>query len=211
MRLFRTAFIAAGLAGAAHAGLLTNPPGSVTTAALVGYNGQTLSWGISLQNNDPNNWWVITGVSSDYGPSGQPDDIFGGFTDLLTPYFFTNFFVNNTALAPNQDLNLASPGSPVDLASFTISPNAAPGTIFGQLHISYDAWDMNPFDPNNPPPLNDQPVSGQFDIDTSVTSLGAAPTTPASRPTPEPVTDWLVAGGLAVLVTRLRSRRAPRF
>jgi len=145
----------AALATLSHAGMLSFPPVELSPVSgdLAGYDGDTVIWGVSLMNNDPNGyWWVITGVTSDYTSTGTPGEIPAGpsfFTDLLSPYFFVSFFLNGQALAPNQDLNLSSPGSPVDLASFQISATADPGTVFGQLHIFYDVWDSNPFDPNN--------------------------------------------------------------
>jgi hypothetical protein len=200
----------AALATLSHAGVLTFPPVELSPVSgdLAGYDGDTVTWGVSLMNNDPNGyWWVITGVTSDYTLTGTPGEIPAGssfFTDLLSPYFFMNFFLNGQALAPNQDLNLSSPGSPVDVASFQISAIADPGTMFGQLHIFYDIWDSNPFDPNNS--SANQIGSAQFDAETSVTALGAPPVPPAAAP--EPAGTWLVAGALTLIALNMNRKRA---
>jgi len=199
----------AALATLSHAGMLSFPPVELSPVSgdLAGYDGDTVTWEVSLMNNDPNGyWWVITGVTSDYTSTGTPGEIPAGpsfFTDLLSPYFFVSFFLNGQALAPNQDLNLSSPGSPVDLASFQISPTADPGTVFGQLHIFYDIWDSNPFDPNNA--SANQIGSAQFDADTSVTSLGAPSVPPAAAP--EPAALWLVAAGFTLITVNIKRYR----
>ena len=181
-----------------QAAVLTDPPGELSPISgnISGYDGDTVTWGLILDNNtnDPSvsavpEWWVITGVIADYSYFGLPGDVPNGpnfFTDLLTPYFFNNFFLNNQSLAPGQDLNLNSPGSPVDLASFSISPTAAATTISAQLHIFYDIWDSNPFDPTNLAP--NQLGSDQFDVNTSVTSLGPNPNGNPASSAPEPDT-----------------------
>ena len=200
----------AALATLSHATVLSFPPVELSPVSgdLAGYNGDTVTWGVSLMNNDPNGyWWVITGVTSDYTSTGTPGEIPSDssfFTDLLSPYFFVSFFLNGQALAPNQDLNLSSPGSPVDLASFQISATADPGTVFGQLHIFYDVWDSNPFDPNNA--SANQIGSAQFDADTSVTSLGARSVPPAAAP--EPAGTWLVGGALIVIALKMKRKPA---
>jgi len=200
----------AALATLSHAGMLSFPPVELSPVSgdLAGYDGDTVTWGVSLMNNDPNGyWWVITGVTSDYTSTGTPGEIPAGpsfYTDLLSPYFFVSFFLNGQALAPNQDLNLSSPGSPVDLASFQISATADPGTVFGQLHIFYDVWDSNPFDPNNA--SANQIGSAQFDADTSVTSLSARSVPPAAAP--EPAGTWLVGGALIVIALKMKRKPA---
>ncbi len=209
--LLSAALIAAAAPTALHADLLTFPPGAVSPLSgdLSGYDGQTVTWGVSLFNDDSSNWWVITGVSSDYASSGAAGEIPDGsafFTDLLSNYFFDNFVANNTALAPGQDLNLVSAGSSVDLASFAISPTAGIGTISGQLHIFYDTYDANPFDPD-PNNTAMQTGSGVFDIDTSVTSLGPNPNGVSAVPEPAPL--WTLTFSAAVIAfakTRRRSR-----
>ena len=199
LSLFRATAVAAVLAAYVQAGTL---PGQLSPATgdLAGFDGTTVTWGVSLSNNS-GDWWVFTGVSSDYTSTGAPGEIPDGpnfFTDLLFPYFLDNFFFNNTALAPGQDLNLASPGSPVDLASFAISPTADPGTVSAQIEIYYDIWDSNPFDPNNT--SANQLGSDEFDVNTSVTALGPSPL----GSVPEPGTLWTIAGAGLVLLYRAR-------
>jgi len=220
-RLFglQTAALLMAVATCGRADILTNPPGQLNPVSgdLAGFDGTTVTWGISLYNNtgDPNAtdpnlvnpaWWVITGVSADYTSTGAPGEIPDGpnyFTDLLSTYFFNNFFLNGTALAPGQDLNLGSPGSPVDLGSFAISPTADPGTIPAQLHISIDVWDANPFDPNNTSAV--QLPSFQLDVDTSVTALGPLVATP------EPGPLWQAIGiGLVLAGARFRRKNTEK-
>ncbi|HXS98507.1 MAG TPA: PEP-CTERM sorting domain-containing protein [Candidatus Limnocylindrales bacterium] len=206
LSILRTAAVALAAAVCGHAGLLTDPPGQLSPSSgdLAGFNGTTVSWGLRLSNDTVDQWWVFTGVASDYTSTGAPGEIPDGssfFTDLLFPYFFTNFFLNNTALAPGQDLNLLSPGSPVDLASFAISPTADPGTIPAQLHIFYDFYDSNPFDPATGSSAT-QLGSDQFDVDTTVTALGQLPQGSA---VPEPGALWLMAGAGLLFAVRRRA------
>ena len=168
-------------------------------------------WGITLTNTDPNGyWWALTGVQSSYTSTGAPGEIPDGpnfFTDDLSGYFLDNFFANGTALAPGEDINLASPGDPVNLAEFAISPTAMAGTILGTLYISYDEYAGNPLaDPDNPlTPVG----SDVFDADTSITVLATQP----QMVVPEPGTFGMGFGavlGWAVFWKPRRRARAGR-
>lgn len=213
--IFRAAAVAIAFAVCGQAGFLTTLPGQTplvpTSGDLSGYNGTTVTWQISFYNptgdaGSPNpdlvnpQWWVITSVTSDYSSTGTAGEVPDGpnfFTDLLSSYFITTWAANGLALGPGQDINLNSPGSPVDLASFAISPTAtANGYVAEQLHVFYDIWDSNPFDPNNTSP--NQLGSSELDFNTSVTALGQAPPTGV----PEPGTFWGMAAAGLILLSR---------
>jgi hypothetical protein len=178
---------------------------------LTGAPGDTVTWSVSLINTDALNWWAISSVQSTYLPnSGVPGDIPAAdpnfFHDDLSDYFLNAFVLNGTGLAPGQDINLLSPGDPVSLASYMISPTATAGTVTGTLSIFYDIFDGNPYDANNP---GNYLGTGEFDVDTSVTAAiqGGGGNNGGQGPvTPEPGTVVMCATGLASLIV-LHKRR----
>jgi hypothetical protein len=185
---------------------------------LTGAPGDTVTWNVSLINTDALNWWAITSVQSTYlpnsGNAGEiPADDLNFFEDDLSGYFLNTFVFNGTMLAPGQDINLASPGDPVPLASYMISPTATAGEVTGTISIFYDIYDGNPFDPNNP---GNYLSSGEFDVNTSVTAAiqGGGNNGGPGPATPEPGTVLTCITGLASLIAlhrrRQKSKALPR-
>jgi len=185
---------------------------SPTNGDLTGAPGDTVTWSVSLINTDALNWWAISSVQSTYLPnSGNAGDIPADdpnfFQDDLSDYFLNAFILNGTVLAPGQDINLASPGDPVPLASYMISPTATAGEVTGTISIFYDIYDGNPFDANNP---GNYLSTGEFDVDTSVTAAildGGGNNGGPGSSTPEPGTVVLCITGLASLIVLHRRRQ----
>jgi hypothetical protein len=176
--------------------------------ALTGNPGDTVQWSISFANADPQYWISIDSVQSDYqegtGTAGEiPADDPNFFQDeLASGYFLDNFVINGVGLAPLQDINVtSSPGDPVPLASYEISPDAAAGTVDGTIELSYSFWDANPFDPNG---SGANQIGGEQELDfqTSVSVVVGNDNGGGNNPpqAPEPGTIVLSALGLAMAV-----------
>ena len=181
---------------------------------LTGSPGDIVVLGIDIPNIDSSWWWVITSVRTDYLPSGAPGDILtdaSAFSDYLSPYFLSAFFMNNTALAPGQTIyqggggqNNPGVGTPgvdaIGLGSFAISSAAAAGMLSFNLQLFYDVYDGNPFDLDPLAQGNLVTIGAQFDIPVSIT-VGASGV-------PEPPT--VLLAGLALTAfgwVRVRSGR----
>ncbi len=157
--------------------------------ALRGLPGQTLTWGLEIQNDD-SGWLVVNALEYEQTVS------IGDFSESLTPQFLSY------ALGPDEVWPPLA-GSPT-LGSYVIDGTfAMPGDMAtGLLHLYYE---VHSIDPNGSgyDPFND----AVFGYDTFL------PATVAYEAVPEPASGvMLLAGialwGLALKAARSRPRRA---
>jgi hypothetical protein len=168
--LFSLALLCASISAAP---LLTLNP---SNGQISGAQGSTIGWGFNL-TGDQASWVLITNVQSDVNLAA-----IGTFQDLLSNWFANNSF----ALAPGGSLNDTTAGN---LASVALSAGAPLGPVSGNLLVSYELYDGNPF------------VGGNFLSPGSLTNAFTITVTPI----PEPATGLLVAAALIAL-SRIRRR-----
>lgn len=151
-----------------------------TNDLIEGYAGDTVGWGFLLTNTQ--NYLVVTGAEFQSSTSS------GIFTDFISAP--DNFFVVGpgfgASTAWGQTFDIASQ---TGIGSFRIADNAAQGTIFGKIVLTYDLFTRSPFNP-------------LFDPDTDTLSNGNLLTANASinvNTVPLPAAAWLFGAALAGL------------
>ncbi|MDX8128204.1 VPLPA-CTERM sorting domain-containing protein [Methylomonas sp. LW13] len=151
-----------------------------TNGLIEGDAGDTVGWGFLLTNTQ--NYLVVTGA--EFQSSTSP----GIFTDFISAP--ENFFVVGPGFGAStvwgQTFDAASQ---TGVGSFKIADNAAQGTVFGQIVLTYDLFTRSPFNP-------------LFDPDTDTLSNGNVLTANASiniTTVPLPAAAWLFGAALAGL------------
>ena len=148
--------------------------------ALVGLPGQTVGWGLTIQN-ETSGWLVITSATYDQTTS------IGDFIDFVTPQFFLY------ALPPNETWTRAfNPAASEGFGAYVIDGSfALPGdTASGDLDLLFEIHSINPNGPDYNP-LNDTVNGSQALLSASVTyGTGAE--------VPEPASVAMTLAGLAL-------------
>jgi hypothetical protein len=189
--------------------------------AISGFPGNTIGWGVQINNTSDTDWLIITG-SFFCGVGGDPN-----FTDCTTTYNGTTQFgpsygtytdyvgQDGIILAPFEmgtDSFFSAPFVPGNPGSgvgqyaifpqsfFTTNSITLPVTDLGNIFVTFDMYNG---DPNN---------GGMFDGSGEVSSAAgnADPTLPSASVTvnavPEPAT-LALAGGALLLLAGLRRRK----
>jgi|GEM_PF-5446880 len=157
--------------------------------AIAGYRGDTVGWGFLLINTQ--NFLVVTGA--EFQSSSSP----GTFTDFISAP--DNFFVVGPGFGASTAWGQSFDDSnQTGLGRFKIADDAAQGTSYGQIVLTYDLFARSPFNP-------------AFDPDTDTLSNGNVLTANASitvNTVPIPAAFWLFASALAGLgISRRPYRR----
>jgi hypothetical protein len=146
-------------------------------------NGQTLGWGLTVQNDDAG-WLVFDSVqlAGDPFPVGSS----AGFTDLLSLWVSDNAY----AVAPNETFHLDWVLGTSGLAEFDFpsSPFGFAGPVV-PIAINFDIFDANPFTDSYTSDVAADPV---------YVNVALAVSEPVSQSAPEPGTVALVLGASVV-------------
>lgn len=155
-----------------------------------GKAGDTVGWGFLLTNTQ--NYLVVTGVEFQSSTSS------GTFTDFISAP--DNFFVVGPGFGAStvwgQTFDL---GAQTGIGSFSIPNNQAPGTLYGQIVLTYDLFTRSPLNP-------------LFDPDTDTLSNGnllAANTSIKINAVPLPSAVWLFS--VVIASFGLPRRQRPVF
>ncbi|MBD9358067.1 hypothetical protein [Methylomonas albis] len=151
-----------------------------TNGLIEGDAGDTVGWGFLLTNSQ--NYLVVTGAEFQ---SSTPSGIFTDFISAPDNFFVVGpGFGASTAWGQTFDV-----ASQTGVGSFRIADNAAQGTVFGQIVLTYDLFTRSPF-------------NSLFDPDTDTLSNGNLLTANASikiNAVPLPTAFWLFAVAIAGL------------
>ena len=181
------------------------PAGFVT-----GEPGGTVGWGITIVNDDPNNWLLVTltvfcgpggdPLNNTCGPNG-PATRYDGINDFGPAFGTYNDFAatNMDAIQPNTTFSQTfNPNLvvPTGLGEYIIDPTATIGQMDSvggsNLFLQYQLFDGNPLNPAS------NPVGGSVELSTPATV----------DVTPEPATLALAGGALLLLAGLKRRKRA---
>ncbi|OQW75498.1 MAG: hypothetical protein BVN35_07490 [Proteobacteria bacterium ST_bin11] len=151
-----------------------------TTGLIEGEPGDTVGWGFLLTNTE--NFLVVTGAEF------QSSTTHGTFTDFISAP--ENFFVvgsgTGASSAWGQTFDFANQ---TGIGSFRIASDAAQGTIFGQIVLTYDLFARSPFNPLFDPDT-DTLANGNFLTANAFIKINTVPIPPAV---------WLFGSALAGL------------
>jgi hypothetical protein len=156
--------------------------------AISGTAGSTIGWGFTITNTT--DYLLVT--SSNFVPS----TLEGTYNDIIG----NNFIVVGPAPESTTVSQVFDPVNGTGLGSFTIDPGAIPGTVNGQIDLTYALFSLSPNDPNFDPGADAIILDGQLSADASVTVLSGSPV-------PEPGTMMLFGAGFFGLVVYIKRRK----
>jgi hypothetical protein len=155
--------------------------------AITGAPGSTVGWGFTLTNLG-SDWAVVTSSDFCVGPITSPCiNSFGTYTDFAGPQFIlVGPSPESTVFTQAFDNSLQQ-----GMGSFFINPSSV-GTVFGQIALTYDLFNVDPFSENFDPSQDTVSVGNYLMAPASVTAASS------TVPTPEPGTLLLVLAGSTV-------------
>ena len=167
--------------------------------AISGTPGSTIGWGFTITNTS--DYLLVT--SSAFTPS----TLEGTYNDLISNFTYSNG--NLLVVGPTPESTTVSqvfdPVNGTGLGSFSIAPGAIPGTVDGQIDLTYALFSVSPNDPSFDPNADAINLAGQMTADASVTVLSPA------APVPEPGTMMLLGAGFLGLAVYSKHRKAIMF